>query len=459
MKKGVLKIISAVVALCAALPCAVSPVFANSGPRREHGVTASGAIVQGKKSALAVESEKLTFNIKEFPQHGEAENYGSTVTAEYKFVNTTENAVTTSMAFPLGRLPDYFENSATDTYTPEITVDGKEAAVETRHTYGDYDGFAECVKLIGDEWYSGDFYNVDLPVTEYSVYMNFSNYDYARAVGEVTCDASKARYFGNSYVPDEMRYYFQKTTQPVTPFVYWSGWKQYFYVLGDDSAFSCEWHAEAEGRRGFERVDLPVTVKKTREMTLKEMVLGLRDDESAVSDLDFYNGVVRQFGDDSCALPAYKQYFGDNAFLIWYTYDVEVAPNGSIVNTVTAPIFPTIDYAYTPDVYEYEYYLSPAAEWQSFGRLEIVINTDFYLTEQSVRFDKTEGGYVAKLDGLPAKELSFSLCTGQDPRYERSGFGVAFLTIVLVVLFAIEIVCLGSVIVAIVYLVKSRRKK
>ena len=54
MKKRVLKIISAVVALCAAVSCAVSPVFAISVPDRESGVTASGAIVRGAKRALAV---------------------------------------------------------------------------------------------------------------------------------------------------------------------------------------------------------------------------------------------------------------------------------------------------------------------------------------------------------------------------------------------------------------------
>ena len=158
-------------------------------------------------------------------------------------------------------------------------------------------------------------------------------------------------------------------------------------------------------------------------------------------------------------MPAYRQYFGDENFLIWYTYDVEVAPNGSIVNSVTAPIFPSIDYAYDPLVYEYKYFLSPAAGWQSFGKLEIVINTEYYVTGTSVSFDKTEGGYVATLDGLPSKELSFSMCTEQDPRYKRDSFAVAFFTIVLVVLFAVEIVCLGSVIFAVVYLVKSRKRK
>ncbi len=459
MKKGVLKIIAAVVALCAALPCAVSPVFANSGPQREHGVTASGAIVQGEKSALAVESEKLIFDIKDFPEYGKADKYQSTVTAEYKFVNTSENTVTTSMAFPLGRHPDYFDYSGVKAFSPEITVDGEDAEVETRHTYGNYDSFAECVKLISDEWYSDDFYNVDLPVTEYSVSMNFSDYDYAYAVGEVTCDGTKARYFGNDYDLGEMRYYFEKTTQTVTPYAKKSDGRQYFYVLGDDSAFFCEWHAEVWSRNGYKRVDLPVAVKKTREITLKEMVLGLRDDKSAVSDIDFYNGVVRQFEDDACVLPEYRQYFGDENFLIWYTYDVQVEPNGSIVNTVTSPIFPTIDYFYTPNVFGYEYLLSPAAEWQSFGTLEIVINTHYYVTETSVGFDKTEEGYVATLDGLPSKELSFSLCTDPDPEYHKNVFGIAVITIALVFLFAVELVSLGSVIFAIVYLIKSRKKK
>ncbi|MDE7075692.1 MAG: hypothetical protein K2O62_00025, partial [Clostridia bacterium] len=66
MKKGLRKFLSAVALLAAALPCAVSPVLANSAPRWEHGETAAGTIVRNENSVLAVESEKLTFDICDF---------------------------------------------------------------------------------------------------------------------------------------------------------------------------------------------------------------------------------------------------------------------------------------------------------------------------------------------------------------------------------------------------------
>ena len=459
MKKGVFKIIAAVVALSAAASCAVSPVFAISVPDREQGVTASGAIVRGEKSALAVESEKLTFDIKDFPQYGESANYKSTVTAEYRLVNDTENTVTTSMAFPAGRMPSYFRGSVADTFTPKITVDGKAAEVETRYTYGTYENVGESVKLIGDEWYSDDFYSADLTVTEYSVNMDFSNYDYAYAVGEVTCDSAKARYLGRGLNYDGMRYYFEKTQQSVTPFANASGGLQHFYVLGDASEFTCDWHAEVYGRRGYVIVDLPVTVSQTREMTLKDLALELRDEDSVINDLDFYNGVVRQFEDYACALSVYYQSFEDSRFSAWYTYDLEVEPGGSVVNSVTSPVFPTQEYGYIPDVFMYRYLLPSADEWQSFGSLEIVIKTQFYVSDTSVSFSETEGGYVAELDELPNGRLAFSLCESPNPEYPGDKVAVTVLTVVLVVLVLVEIVVLAPIIFAIVYLVKSRKKR
>lgn len=464
--KKYLKLIFSAFACVCAVTCAISPVFANSGPRYEEGITASGAVVQGGQSALAVKSEKLTFDIKDFPRTGETNEFRSAVTAEYKFKNTTENAVRTSMAFPAGNLPDYFrfasEEDVPSSIEPTVTVDGVEVAAQVRHTFGSYESFSDSVKLIDDEWFSNGFYNVNLPVTEYVVSMSAEGYDFAYAVGEFTCDKSKARIIGQWIGNDRLRYYFSDDYSPSGPY--------YFYVLGDASAFECEWHAEVLNGGKFKTVDLPLIFDKTKETTLKEYVLSLRESDSVVGDLDFYNGVVRNFNTGN-VFAAYSKNYYDSEFLTWYTYDVEVEPNGSVINTITAPIYPTIDYRYTPSAYNYVYYLSPAAEWQSFGKLEIEIKTEYYLTAQSYYLDMKEidGGYRAVLDGLPDGELTFSLCSEASPTfwvpsYGGDNFGMAFgiaaivMVIVIIVLFLAAIIPLAGVIVAIVYLAKSEKR-
>ena len=81
------------------------------------------------------------------------------------------------------------------------------------------------------------------------------------------------------------------------------------------------------------------------------------------------------------------------------------------------------------------------------------------MSDTSVSFSETEGGYVAELDDLPNGRLAFSLCESPNPEYPGDHVAKTILTVVLVVLVLVEIVALAPVIVAIVYLVKSRKKR
>ena len=91
-------------------------------------------------------------------------------------------------------------------------------------------------------------------------------------------------------------------------------------------------------------------------------------------------------------------------------------------NAVTAPIYPAIDLDYKPGVYSYTYLLSPASTWAKFGKLDVVVNTPFYITKNSLSgFEKTENGYSARFDGLPEGELEFTLCSAENPKYAPYG--------------------------------------
>jgi len=140
---------------------------------------------------------------------------------------------------------------------------------------------------------------------------------------------------------------------------------------------------------------------------------------------------------------------------------ITVPAGARVVNTVCAPIFPSINENYTPPIYEYSYLLSPAESWKEFGELEIVINTPHYLVlKSSVAFSKTDGGYTAKLSGLPDKELTFILSSSPDPESPMSFFEDLFsadnLLIALPIIGVVGMLIGGIVIVIVA---KSRNKE
>lgn len=448
--KKYLKLIFAAFACVCALPCAASPVFANSGHRYEYGVSGAGVLTPNESSVLAVESEKLTFNIPDFPRYGNSlSDYKSTVSAEYNFVNTSDSTVITSMAFPIGVNPNYYG----DLREPEIKVDGVAVTVQTRHTAGHYRNFADSVQGIYDDYYSDDFYTPEMEVTHYKLKIDVPADGYM-LIGDVNCGEG-ARFITWLGTENEIDKYLDKGTNNLN-----------VYVVGDTDDFDCVWHFEKYKRHLFSggeyvKTDETFPIKESVEATtLKDLILSYRSQDSVISEMDWYNGYVSGFGNrkyiSECDLAARGAY----SFLAWYTYEVQVEPNGRFTNTVTVPLLPSENGNYSPAVYDYEYYLSPAQSWQSFGKLEIAVNTDYYMTAQSLAFEKSESGYVAEFDGLPEGELTFSLCTVAEPTEHRVGVDLTgFVIFVLVLISIFALIFVSAIICAIVYLVKSKKKK
>ena len=163
-------------------------------------------------------------------------------------------------------------------------------------------------------------------------------------------------------------------------------------------------------------------------MTLEELALRNWNEETGVSKVDWYNAVIAAFNEGSKGNPKYNYIYPDsnglnmsadrfvNSLMRWYQYEITIEPKSSITNTVTAPIYPEINGRYDPSIYTYTYLLSPASTWASFGELEIVINTPFFITENSLEgFTKTDTGYTLKRNGLPEGELEFVLCSSENP--------------------------------------------
>ena len=146
----------------------------------------------------------------------------------------------------------------------------------------------------------------------------------------------------------------------------------------------------------------------------------------------------------------------------WYQYEITIEPKSSITNTVTAPIYPEINGSYEPAIYTYTYLLSPASTWASFGELEIIINTPFYITENSLEgFTKTETGYTLKRNGLPGGELEFTLSTSENPTKPPRSI-TSYIPIEIIISFSIiggVILLIGGGITAFVIVRKKKKNK
>ena len=70
---------------------------------------------------------------------------------------------------------------------------------------------------------------------------------------------------------------------------------------------------------------------------------------------------------------------------------------------------------YSPSKYTFTYLLSPATKWEGFADLDIAIDTDAYILDGTIDFEKTDGGYAVHLDALPDGELRFVLCASNNP--------------------------------------------
>ena len=170
---------------------------------------------------------------------------------------------------------------------------------------------------------------------------------------------------------------------------------------------------------------------------------------------DWYNVIVYLFnmgGKDNSAVLTDIYTTRDILWYLmrWYEYEITLKPGEKIVNTVEAPIYPSIDLSYEPGVYGYTYQLSPASTWAKFGELNIDINTPFYMTETNRKdFEKNKSGYSFKSDGLPEGELKFSLSEREKP--EKQNDGSIWFVLGMLVLGAIQLI--GYVLVGVVVVI------
>ena len=465
------------------LPITVS---ANSAQTHWRGVDSTGAMVVGENCPIEVKKEVLTFDISEFPANYYREKedylaYTGKVTAEYTFYNPTDLTVTATLAFPFGKQPDYAsiydEESQSyvtnvDTEKYDITVNGEAIEKNIRYTLKSDLQFdlAKDLPKLHDGYVSDWFYSPDMTVTKYTYIVGGANKE--GQIDEEKYRAANAAFDWNGgdgktriYFPDQSGFHLQKDGD--ARFSRWADNGDVFviYAIGQPFSSPLVWKCyENGGVEDKEEIDGIVSLTNTETMTLEEFVLENWSEDTGVSKVDWYNAVIDSFdeglGDNAkynYVNTEYSYNFMRN-LMRWYEYEITIEPKSSITNTVTAPIYPEIDSNYDPDIYSYTYLLSPASTWASFGDIEIVINTPFYITDNTIDgFEKTANGYTYKQNGLPSSELEFTLCTAENPTPPQRGYrGMQIETIIFIAIAAVIVVGGGIVIFVVVRKKKHR---
>lgn len=481
MKKR-LAIVFAAVMCAAAIPCATAvTAYANSAERYFTGVDATGAIMKDSQSPVIVEKEILTFDLQNLPKnyYGDEEEfiaYDGKVTAQYTLYNPSEYTVTSTLLFPFGNSPSYngghFDDNGDytdfdDTEKYDITLDGDVTERVIRHSLSDNYSQFDTEKDLGaihDDFISGGFYRPDLTVTKYTYSVSGvdeSKYKAASAAFDVENSARTITYFpdmsgGRILNNGKMR---------VSSWID-NGDEIAVFAIGDPFTTPPEIKIYKDGGvDDGEEIGGEATLANTQTLTLKELALSNRSNDSAVSEIDWYNAFIAEseselgsFSVPVVSLSRFTNCF-KNSLMRWYEYKITLSPGQRAENCVTAPLYPDIDGSRTPTQYAYTYLLSPAKTWKSFGQIEIYVNTPYYLSNSSIEgFSKTESGYKLNLGGLPLGELQFVLTTSKIPENSNNtnvagaGFPVE---IIYVIVAAVALLIMGIVI----FVTLRKRKK
>lgn len=470
MRKKRIIVVAVLLIVLASVLAAIPSASANSAQRYWFGTTEKGAVIVGDQIPVRVKSEKIVFDIQQFPRNDygeEAEEamktYDASVSATYEFENPADYDVTARLAFPYGISFGYIDYVDGIPSRYDVTVNGESVEKVTRYTYTGatswYNNYKneDAVSALLDEKKTLNGIGENTKVVKYTYRVGDAEYGDYYAYAEIAnADGIYLFAYGNSYYETKTERGFGKNVSNGGKFEYW--------VIFNDEEPQVRLYAKNKSKSEDE---IQCTFEKTdrKEYTLAEYAESVYPfgDENASAHVDWFNAIV-DFLDDG-----YDMYFYENPFaylekftsdriMHWYEYTIEVPAGSTVTNTVTAPLYPDIDEGWVPTVYDYGYLLSPARYWADFGTLDIEVNTPFKMVSSSLEgFEKTETGYKAHFDSLPKEDFSFKLSESENPERRKDGY--AELVFMIVALCITSVLWLAEIITVITFASLEGKRK
>ncbi len=362
-----------------------------------------------------------------------------------RFYNQSEEDLDLRLMFPVGNIPGslYILDPNFDYY--EVLADGERIDKHLRFSYDqDPNSFEQISDLsyLSDAYGENELYdlNRDTKVRLYT--FGFELDDDVDAYLELT---SKKDLF----LSGDLSFFAKEDNK--LEFGFTRGLKQGQIAIINDEAIDLTWRFQ----KGDERCKGVAYIQDVREMSLEEYVLTIRKN-TLISDRDWFNIVLACMGNyldmqerSACFIDLGMLDSLEFFTMCWFEYELEIKGGQTLVNTVEAPLFPSLNLEYEPTLYEFCYLLSPAGIWRDLEELEIRINTDYYLIDDGMGFVKDEKGYSLKLGQLPKGELEFGLAenielTKIDHGYQRTFwlflFPIASFVIIAIIIIAILLI-------------------
>lgn len=360
---------------------------------------------------------------------------------------------------------EYIYDPPTDKYTDAsdtekygVKVNGEPIDVAVRHTLkgrGTPFSLDEDMPKLTDGYISDSFFRPDLPVwvQQYSVEGIDPENQAATAAFVLREDPTKTRVLWE----EKSRMAALKDSIRI------SGWAKNgdtltVYIFGELPKDGIAWSLYENGACE-KKTDGNITLKHSEQMIFRDFAFRGYDNSSGISESDWYNAQVAFLNAGLKDWMYGGIYTEKSAFSLmrWYEYTLTLEPGQTLINTVTAPLYPAIDAGYTPSIYTYTYLLSPAKTWAQFGELKIVVNTPYYMTENNQgSFSRTEKGYELTMPGLPEKELTFTLSEAEHPRPPKQS--IPFNPVFLLAGF-VGFVLIGGVVIAVLLILKRKKSR
>ena len=450
---------------------------ANSAPAYWSGTDGSGvvAVYDGGSCPVEVRSETLTFRIPDLPLDGEG--YQSDVTAEYVLFNPTQEDVSLTLFFPVGFRPDYYDSDANggvqfpgaEAFAVTVASQNvqREADISFRYTYSgsrsfDFGDAGVLAALPSDEYLETAFYRRDMRVTGYTYRLKApSEGDYYTFCFMYDCNPLKTRVICASGVtgttPDGrgIAYAYLRAGEER---------EVSFYAVGQQPELSDIRTKLCVGRGNTAETVENFSQAKASESSLRfeDFVENARSafvsEYGGVSRMDWYNAVVSMLADGESGM-----LFLDEGrplldyLMLWCEYSLDIPARGTLVNAVTAPLYPGIE-GPRPD-YTYEYLLSPALYWADFGDITIRVETPYHLSGSSLSFTQEDGGYVFTKDSLPMCDLSFTISKSAGTAMVYDPYDVVSPPFVTALVLLGAVIFIAAAVIAAVLLVQRRSRR
>lgn len=422
-------------------------------------IVGSGVIPIDKKCPVNVLQKDLTFKID---LDNPVDTLG-TVSAKYSFFNPTNNDVTLHLAVPINSRHnnitiDFFESSQFS-----IMVNNKQIDKKIRYTLQSDESIPNKTVInqarkISDEYIKDGYFNEDLKIYayNYSISANDTNENSNRYInfkipkgfsGKILTKYDYVDY-KNGVISILDKMYLDNETVTI-------------YSIGEEIGDISNFAKIIDMNDMTNTIDGDIKLNSTIEIKLRDLVLSNYNKDSEILEVDWYNAIIDLLNYNNSYYDEYVINEDildiENSLDAWFEYEFVIGPMEKCTNEVITPIYPSINHAYNPTLYSYNYYLTPASCWNDFKNLNIKIITSSYVNYSNLgKFVKnSDGDYELNFTNLPIEDLEFRVSNSETYPIYRNDKNFSFNPIIMV-LFAFVLV---GIITMIVVLITYKKRK